>query len=102
MPPMLCSMIFAWRASAGCRSIKEIIPNIIANSPPVFASLTDSLACYENGAGWTNPTLYASCGSDVITLQSTRGSGVINAAIWRPIMPIFKLAAIRMGWLRMI
>jgi type IV pilus assembly protein PilW len=62
---------------AGCRSIKEIIPNIIANSPPVFASLSDSLIVYEDGAGWTNPTtLIRVAGSDVITLQSSRGSGV--------------------------
>ena len=62
---------------SGCRSIKEITPNIIANSPPVFASLGDSLVAYENGDGWTNPTtLNRVAGSDVITLQSTRGSGV--------------------------
>jgi len=62
---------------AGCRSIKEITPNIIANSPPVFTSLGDSLVVYEDGDGWTNPTtLNRVAGSDVITLQSTRGSGV--------------------------
>jgi type IV pilus assembly protein PilW len=62
---------------AGCRSIKEVIPNIIANSPPAFESLSDSLMVYENGAGWTNPTaLIRVAGSDVITLQSTRGNGV--------------------------
>jgi type IV pilus assembly protein PilW len=61
----------------GCRSIKEITPNIIANSPPVFAGLGDSLVVYEDGDGWTNPTtLNRVAGSDVITLQSTRGSGV--------------------------
>ena len=61
---------------AGCRSIKEITPNIIANSPPAFATLTDSLTVYENGSGWTNPTtLTRVAGTDVITLQSTRGSG---------------------------
>ena len=61
---------------AGCRSIKEITPNIIANSPPVFEDIVDSLAVYENGSGWTNPTtLTRVAGSDVITLQSTRGSG---------------------------
>jgi len=62
---------------AGCRSIKEIRPNIIANSPPVFENITDSLTVYENGSGWTNPTLLTRvAGTDVITLQSTRGSGV--------------------------
>ena len=62
---------------AGCRSMKEITPNIIANSPPTFASLTDGLTVYENGSGWTNPTaLVRVAGTDVITLQSTRGSGV--------------------------
>lgn len=62
---------------AGCRSIKEITPNIIANSPPVFEDIVDSLAVYENGSGWTNPTtLTRVAGSDVITLQSTRGSGI--------------------------
>ncbi len=61
----------------GCRSIDEITPNIIANSPPVFENITDSLSVYENGSGWTNPTtLTRVVGSDVITLQSTRGSGV--------------------------
>jgi type IV pilus assembly protein PilW len=61
---------------AGCRSIKEIAPNIIANSPPAFENITDSLTVYENGSGWTNPTtLTRVAGSDVITLQSTRGSG---------------------------
>ena len=60
----------------GCRSIEEITPNIIANSPPVFASLSDSLTVFENGTGWTNPTtLTRVAGTDVITLQSTRGSG---------------------------
>ena len=62
---------------AGCRSIKEITPNIIANSPPVFENITDSLTVYENGSGWSNPTLLTRvAGTDVITLQSTRGSGV--------------------------
>ncbi len=62
---------------SGCRSIDEIVPNIIANSPPTFASLTDSIAVFENGAGWTNPTALARvAGSDVITLQSAQGSGV--------------------------
>lgn len=62
---------------AGCRSIREITPNIIANSPPVFENITDSLSVYENGSGWTNPTtLTRVAGSDVITLQSTRGSGI--------------------------
>lgn len=61
---------------AGCRSIREITPNIIANSPPVFENITDSLSVYENGSGWTNPTtLTLVAASDVITLQSTRGSG---------------------------
>jgi len=42
---------------AGCRNIGDIEPNIIANSPPVFSVLTDSLTVFENGAGWTNPTM---------------------------------------------
>lgn len=61
---------------AGCRSIKEITPNIIANSPPVFKNLTDGLTVYENGSGWVNPSAFARvAGTDVITLQSTRGNG---------------------------
>jgi len=62
---------------AGCRNIGDIEPNIIANSPPVFSVLTDSLTVFENGAGWTNPTAIARvAGSDVITLQSTQGAGM--------------------------
>lgn len=61
---------------AGCRSIEEITPNIIANSPPVFETLGDGLTVHENGSGWNNPTTLARvAGTDVITLQSTRGSG---------------------------
>ena len=61
---------------AGCRSIKEITPNIIANSPPTFENITDGLTVYENAVGWTNPTgLTRIAGTDVITLQSIRGSG---------------------------
>lgn len=62
---------------AGCRSVKEIAPNIIAKSPPTFITLTDGLIVYEDGSGWTNPTsLTRVAGSDVITLQSTRGDGI--------------------------
>jgi hypothetical protein len=62
---------------AGCRNIGDIEPNIIANSPPAFAVVTDSLTVFENGAGWTNPTAIARvAGSDVITLQSTQGAGM--------------------------
>jgi type IV pilus assembly protein PilW len=62
---------------SGCRSLSEIIPNIIANSPPTFASLTDGISVFENGTGWTNPTAFTRvAGTDVITLQSTQGSGV--------------------------
>ena len=62
---------------AGCRNIGDIEPNIIANSPPVFSALTDSLTVFENGAGWTNPTAIARvAGTDVITLQSTQGVGM--------------------------
>lgn len=61
---------------AGCRSIKEITPNIIANSPPTFADITDGITVYENASGWTNPTgLTRVAGTDVITLQSIHGSG---------------------------
>lgn len=61
---------------AGCRSMEDITPNIIANSPPTFTSFTDGLTVYENGTGWTNPTaLTRVAGTDVITLQSTRGGG---------------------------
>lgn len=61
---------------SGCRSIDEVVPNIIANRPPIFASLTDGITVFENGAGWDNPTaLTRVAGSDVITLQSTQGSG---------------------------
>mgnify|MGYP000164813571 CR=1 FL=1 len=61
----------------GCRSMEDITPNIIANSPPTFVSLSDGLTVFDNGAGWTNPTtLTRVAGTDVITLQSTRGSGV--------------------------
>lgn len=63
---------------SGCRSIDEVVPNnIIARSPPTFASLADGITVFENGAGWANPTaLTRVAGSDVITLQSTQGSGV--------------------------
>lgn len=62
---------------AGCRNISEIIPNIIANSPPAFSAISDSLTVFEDGTGWTNPTATARlAGTDVITLQSTQGSGV--------------------------
>ena len=62
---------------SGCRSIDEVVPNIIANRPPIFASLTDGITVFENGAGWDNPTaLTRVAGSDVITLQSAQGSGV--------------------------
>jgi type IV pilus assembly protein PilW len=61
---------------SGCRSIDEVVPNIIANRPPIFASLTDGITVFENGAGWANPSaLTRVAGSDVITLQSTQGSG---------------------------
>lgn len=61
----------------GCRSMEDITPNIIANSPPTFASLSDGLTVFDNGTGWTNPTtLTRVAGTDVITLQSTRGSGI--------------------------
>lgn len=63
---------------SGCRSIDEVVPNnIIARSPPTFASLADGITVFENGAGWDNPTaLTRVAGSDVITLQSAQGSGV--------------------------
>lgn len=63
---------------SGCRSIDEVVPNnIIARSPPTFASLADGITVFENGAGWANPTaLTRVAGSDVITLQSTQGRGV--------------------------
>lgn len=66
---------------SGCRSIDEVVPNIVANSPPSFASLTDGITVFENGAGWTNPTaLTRVAGSDVITLQSTQGRGISLSA----------------------
>lgn len=62
---------------AGCRNLSELEPNIIANSPPVFSVLNDSLTVFEDGAGWTNPTAITRvAGSDVIRLQSTRGVGM--------------------------
>lgn len=63
---------------SGCRSIDEVVPNnIIARSPPTFASLADGITVFENGAGWVNPSaLTRVAGSDVITLQSTQGRGV--------------------------
>ena len=62
---------------SGCRSIDEVVPNIIARSPPTFASLADGITVFENGAGWDNPTALTIVeGSDVITLQSAQGSGV--------------------------
>jgi type IV pilus assembly protein PilW len=62
---------------AGCRSMEDITPNIIANSPPTFASLSDGLTVFEGGTGWTNPTsLTRVAGTDVITLQSIRGGGI--------------------------
>ncbi len=61
----------------GCRSLKDIVPNVIANSPPTFLTLTDGLTVYEAGGGWSNPTsLTAVTDTDVITMQSTHGSGV--------------------------
>jgi len=61
----------------GCRSMEDITPNIIANSPPAFVSFGDGLSVFDNGVGWNNPTtLTRVAGTDVITLQSTRGSGV--------------------------
>ena len=61
----------------GCRSLNEITPNVIANSPPSFAGMADAVMVYENGAGWVNPTALARvAGSDVITLRSARGSSI--------------------------
>jgi type IV pilus assembly protein PilW len=61
---------------SGCRSIDEVVPNNIARLPPTFASLADGITVFENGAGWANPSaLTRVAGSDVITLQSTQGSG---------------------------
>lgn len=79
---------------SGCRSIDEVVPNIIANRPPIFASLTDGITVFENGAGWANPTaLTRVAGSDVITLQSAQGSGVSLRANM-----ITDTATIRMIW----
>jgi type IV pilus assembly protein PilW len=79
---------------SGCRSIDEVVPNIIANRPPIFASLTDGITVFENGAGWDNPTaLTRVAGSDVITLQSAQGSGVSLRANM-----ITDTATIRMIW----
>ena len=79
---------------SGCRSIDEVVPNIIANRPPIFASLTDGITVFENGAGWDNPTaLTRVAGSDVITLQSTQGSGASLRANM-----ITDTATIRMIW----
>lgn len=79
---------------SGCRSIDEVVPNIIANRPPIFASLTDGITVFENGAGWDNPTaLTRVAGSDVITLQSAQGSGVSLRANM-----ITDTATIRMFW----
>ncbi len=62
---------------SGCRNLADISPNIIAQSPPSYAVLTDSLTVFENGAGWTNPgSVNRLGGTDVITLQSVRGTGV--------------------------
>jgi len=35
----------------GCRSMEDITPNIIANSPPTFVSLSDGLTVFDNGTG---------------------------------------------------
>jgi type IV pilus assembly protein PilW len=79
---------------SGCRSIDEVVPNIIANRPPIFASLTDGITVFENGAGWDNPTAHTRvAGSDVITLQSAQGSGVSLRANM-----ITDTATIRMIW----
>ena len=79
---------------SGCRSIDEVVPNIIANRPPIFASLTDGITVFENGAGWDNPTaLTRVAGSDVITLQSAQGSGASLRANM-----ITDTATIRMIW----
>lgn len=79
---------------SGCRSIDEVVPNIIANRPPIFASLTDGITVFENGAGWDNPTaLTRVAGSDVITLQSAQGSVVSLRANM-----ITDTAAIRIFW----
>ena len=36
---------------AGCRSMEDITPNIIANSAPTFSSFADGLTVYEGGTG---------------------------------------------------
>ena len=41
---------------AGCRSLNEVAPNIVANTAPTFSAVTDGLNVFENGVGWTNPT----------------------------------------------
>ncbi|MGB2260705.1 MAG: PilW family protein [Porticoccaceae bacterium] len=68
---------------AGCRSISEVAPNILANAGPTFSAVTDGLNVYEDGAGWTNPTAITRLtGTDVITVQSISGAGVpLSAAM---------------------
>ncbi len=62
---------------SGCRNLEDVSPNIIAQSPPNYAVLNDSLSVYENGVGWVNPgSINRLAGTDVITLQSVRGAGV--------------------------
>jgi type IV pilus assembly protein PilW len=68
---------------AGCRSLNEVAPNIVANTAPTFSAVTDGLNVFENGAGWTNPTAITRlAGTDVITVQSISGAGVpLSAAM---------------------
>ncbi len=61
---------------AGCRSLDELSPNIVALDPPDFSDIDESLAGYEAATGWVPPaTFSAKAGTDVISLRFAGGAG---------------------------
>jgi len=55
---------------AGCKNLNNVDPNIIANDPPAFAGISDSVRGWESGAGWTNPTTVSLVpGTDVVRVN---------------------------------
>ncbi len=62
---------------SGCRTLKSVEPNVVANGPPPFNNEADGILGFDNGSGWVNPTPVARvAGSDVISVTRASGRGI--------------------------
>lgn len=61
---------------AGCRSLDQLTPNIVADPAPLFSGIDHALSAYEDGTGWTNPSsITHKANTDVLTTRFIFGRG---------------------------